>query len=197
MKILFIGNSYTFFHKMPEEIFAPMARAEGIDLDVTSVTRGGWYLRKFADPEGEEGKRLRAEIEGKGYDCIILQEQSCNPVVDKEDFLVAVRAMKALLSPHTAHFVLYSTWGRCQGSEKLSELGLSSAEMTDRLSAAYNEAGCDCGMTVAEVGLAFRAYGAENDVTALYDPDLSHPSQRGSEIAARVILDAVKKELAI
>ena len=197
MKILFIGNSYTFFHKMPEEIFSPMARAEGIDLDVTSVTRGGWFLRKFADPENEEGKRLRAEIEGKKYDCIILQEQSCNPVVDEEDFLRAVAARKALLSDHTEHFVLYGTWGRCKGSEMLAELGLSSDEMTDRLSAAYNEAGDACGMTVAEVGLAFRAYGEENDVTALYEPDRSHPSQKGSEVAARVILDAVKRELGI
>ena len=30
MKILFIGNSYTYYHDMPECIFAPMAKEAGL-----------------------------------------------------------------------------------------------------------------------------------------------------------------------
>ena len=30
MKILFIGNSYTYYHDMPERIFAPMAQEAGL-----------------------------------------------------------------------------------------------------------------------------------------------------------------------
>ena len=33
--ILFIGNSYTFYNDMPTAIFAPMAEAAGLPLDVT------------------------------------------------------------------------------------------------------------------------------------------------------------------
>lgn len=190
-KILFIGNSYTFFGKMPEEIFSPLACEQGLDVSVTSVTRGGWYLRKFADPENEEGKRLREVIAGERYDVIVLQEQSCNPVRDKEDFLRSVGALRALLAPHTGHFVLYATWGRCSGSPMLEELGISSEEMTDRLRDAYDEAGRKYGMAVAEVGLAFRAYAKEHSAEELYNPDLSHPSLLGSHIAAKTILDTV------
>ena len=73
----------------------------------------------------------------------------------------------------------------------LSELSLSSAEMTARLCAAYNEAGDAYGMKVADVGLAFSHYAQTHPMTDLYNPDLSHPSLTGSRIAAGTILDAV------
>lgn len=191
MNILFIGNSYTFFNKMPEEIFAPLARERGMDVCVTSVTRGGWYLSRFADPENEEGKRLREVIAGKHYDCVILQDQSCNPVRNEENFLRAVGELQVLLAPQTDHFVLYCTWGRCEGSDMLAQLSLSSAEMTARLCAVYHEAGDRHGMKVADVGLAFSRYAERNPQKELYNDDLSHPSLLGSRIAAETILDAV------
>jgi hypothetical protein len=43
-------------------------------------------------------------------------------------------------------------------------------------------------MAVAEVGKAFLA---QPDKDALYDPDMTHPSAVGSEIAARVILEQI------
>ncbi len=194
-KILFIGNSYTFFHEMPEKIFAPLARERGLDAEVTSVTRGGWYLHKFANPENEEGKRLRKVIAGKRYDCIVLQEQSLFPVKDAAAFVQAVKDMKKLLLPHTAHFVLYATWGRCDGSPQLSELSMTREEMTEHLSAAYRAAADACGMEVAEVGLAFAAYAKTHPAQELYDPDLSHPSELGSRLAAETILAAVVRTL--
>lgn len=196
MKFLFIGNSYTFFHDMPTSLFLPLVRTADPKAEVTSVTRGGWYLSRFADPKNEEGIRLREVIRDEHYDCVVLQDQSCNPVRNEEKFIASVGALKALLEPHTTHFVLYSTWGRCDGNPMLAELGLSSKEMTERLDAAYCRAGEVWGMTVARVGRAFWEYGAEPPVKELYDPDLSHPSLAGSRLAASVIWDAVKQELA-
>ena len=191
MKILFIGNSYTFFNQMPENLFLPMAKRVWGDVEVTSVTRGGWYLCRFADPENEEGKRLREVIAGNHYDCVILQDHSCNPVRREEEFLQSVGRLKELLSPVADHFVLYATWGRCDGSPTLAELSLTRAEMTERLDVAYTRAGKTYGMEVAHVGRAFFDRGDAEAVRALYDPDMSHPSLGGSTLAARVILDAV------
>ena len=192
MKILFIGNSYTFFNEMPEKLFLPMAKQVWANVEVQSVTRGGWYLCRFADPENEEGIRLRREIEGKRYDCVILQDHSCNPVRDKDGFLKSVGQLKALLSPVADRFVLFGTWGRCDGHAVLSELSLTRKEMTERLDEAYTLAGKTYGMEVAHVGRAFFDYGDAEAVRLLYNPDLSHPSLEGSTLAARVILDAVK-----
>ena len=40
MKLLFIGNSYTYFNEMPEQLEALM-RENGFDVTVHSVTKGG------------------------------------------------------------------------------------------------------------------------------------------------------------
>ena len=73
-KILFIGNSYTYFHDMPERIFAPMAERDGCDFEVRALTHGGYKLCWYADPENEEGKRLREVIADRHFDCIVLQD---------------------------------------------------------------------------------------------------------------------------
>ena len=190
-KILFVGNSYTYYNDMPTALFVPKAEAAGFPCQVTAVTRGGWTLAKFADPNDEEGARLRSVVEGQQYDWVILQEQSCRPVVNKDAFFRGVEDLKTLLSPQTDRFLLYATWGRKPGSEKLEELGMNSEEMTGKLAEAYDEAGCRFDMPVAHVGKAFAAYLAEHPEEELYNPDRSHPSAKGSEIAAETLLAAL------
>ena len=190
-RILFIGNSYTFFHDMPTAIFAPLAESIGYSFDVTAVTRGGYRLSQFADPENEEGARLRRTVAGQHYDCVVLQEQSCTPSTDEARFLRGVADLRDLLGAQADHFVLYATWGRKEGSPQLSDLGLTRLEMTDRLALAYDRAATANGMTVAHVGCAFAAHLTEHPEDELYNPDLSHPSELGSRVAAETILGAV------
>ena len=190
-KILFVGNSYTYYNDMPQQIFAKKAASAGLELEVTAVTRGGWTLEKFADPENEEGQRLRSVIAGQHYDYVILQEQSCRPVTDPEKFYAAVRDLQTLLAAQAERFFLYATWGRKPGNEKLAELGLTNEEMTERLAESYDEAGRRSGMPVAHAGHAFAAYRAAHPEEELYNPDGSHPSLLGSEIAAETILTAI------
>lgn len=189
--ILFVGNSYTFYNDMPNSIFAKMARDAGIDVNVTAVTKGGYYLSQFADPKNEHGKRLRDTVAGKKYDCVILQDQSLNPVKNESAFIESVGKMKELLSENASRFVLYATWGRKKGSPQLLELGLDTEEMTKALSKAYRKAGERFGMDVAYVGDEFLRYSAEHPDADLYNPDLSHPSELGSKLAAKVIFSVI------
>ena len=193
MKVLFIGNSYTYFNDMPETIFAAKAEAAGYDCRVMSITRGGWYLSRYADPENIEGKRLRDVIKDKHFDVVVLQDQSCNPAINTEGFLESVGKMKALLADKVDHFVLYATWGRKVGSPDLENMGMTSAEMTEKLANAYATAGETYGMHVAHVGKAFAAYIAANPDAELYNADMTHPSYLGSQVAAQTILETISK----
>lgn len=186
ISVLFVGNSYTYYNDMPQAAFTELAKAAGFEVEVTAVTQGGYKLCQFADPGDEHGKRLRETIAGKCFDYAVLQEQSLNPLRDEEEFLAGVEGVKALI--RAEKFVLYATWGRNDGSPDLAALGLTRAEMMEKLSAAYNKAGERYGMQVAEVGKAFLT---QPDKDALYDPDMTHPSALGSEIAAGVILDQI------
>ena len=90
-------------------------------------------------------------------------------------------------------FILYATWGRNDQSEKLCALGITREEMTNKISLAYNKAAEFYGATVAEVGKAFLEFSMTNNKDELYNPDNSHPSLLGSQIAANEILKAMEK----
>lgn len=194
MKILFIGNSYTYYHDMPERIFAPMAQEAGLDVSVQAVTRGGYKLIWFADPENEEGKRLRSVIEGRHYDWVILQDHSLSTIQNPGEFFGGIRALKELLEDKTDHFLLYGTWARKPGCDTLDEIGMTNPEMTRHIAEHYDEAGRRFAMKVAHVGKAFAAYREEHPDEEVYFTDLHHSSVLGSTIAARTILDTIIKE---
>ena len=187
LRVLFVGNSYTYYYDMPKTLFSDMAAAAGYEVEVTQITSGGYFLYQFADPEDAEGKRLRAAVDGKHFDCAVLQEQSMNPITDEALFFQGVRDVMALIP--AGRFVLYATWGRNDGSPDLEKLGLTREEMTERLSAAYHKAARLYGGCVAEVGKAFLAYPNKDE---LYISDMSHPSEAGSAIAARVIFESLR-----
>ena len=88
--------------------------------------------------------------------------------------------------------MLYATPGRKEGHPDLAELGMSSAEMAEKVAAAYDAVGEKFGLPVAQVGRVFLAHSGED----LYDPDLLHPSLRGSTLAAEEILRVMMGEYA-
>jgi predicted Fe-Mo cluster-binding NifX family protein len=92
-KILFIGNSHTFYNKMPEEIFAPMLISAGIEAEVSSITKGGEYLANHAKSDTVTGQRIDEALANNTYDVIILQEQGKNPIVNFDDFDAAVHTL--------------------------------------------------------------------------------------------------------
>ena len=184
MRILFVGNSYTYFNRMPDTL-ASVARAEGMDWQVESVTKGGWFLSRFADPEDVMHAPLSEKL-AETWDAVLLQEQSCCPAADRPRFLGGVRDVCALMQQKPARLLMYVTWGRADGSPKLEELGLTRLSMTAALHDAYAEAAAECGASLSDVGGAF-AYVRENcPEIGLYNDDLSHPSPAGSYLAALI-----------
>lgn len=188
-KVLFVGNSYTFYNDMPEVLFTDIAKKEGYNFEVTKVTKGGYRLCQFADPENEHGKRLRETIDGRHYDFAVIQDHSLSTIINEPQFLEGVKDVMSLISAD--RFILYATWGRNDQSEKLNELGLTREEMTEKISIAYNKAAKLYSATVAEVGKAFLEYSLLNDKDELYNKDNSHPSEIGSRIAAKEILKTI------
>ena len=181
MKILFIGNSYTFFNDMPS-ILENLARENGEDVTVFSVTKGGRRLFQNLKEGDEWGEKIKALCEEHSFDILILQEQSYLPVVDEEKFIEGASALKNLVGPKRT--ILYSTWGRKEGCPLLDELKLTSEEMTDALAKAYGRCAEVIGAEISYVGLTFSKIRKETEDIELYATDLSHPSYDGSVAAA-------------
>ncbi len=177
MKILFVGNSYTFYNHMPK-MLEELLLENGIEAAVDSVTKGGGELCGCLKEAGKRNGEIKKLAANNEYDALFLQEQSCLPVVDEEKFILGVEGVIALVG--AKRNILYSTWGRKEGSEKLSELSLTSEEMTEGLAGAYKRAAKKKGSEISPVGEYFARIRKNSSAVELYDPDKSHPSYVGS-----------------
>ena len=134
MRILMLGNSFTFYNDMPGLL------AELTGAEVVFHTRGGARLAEQLNPETEMGARTLEALENEKWDYVILQEQSNAPVTTKEAFLQSVSALCEKARHAGATPILYATWAYQEGSEKMAEMSIGYDVMAAQMSASYHEA---------------------------------------------------------
>jgi len=181
MRVLFIGNSYTYYNAMPQT-FADLMRAGGHGVAVGMVAVGGATLaRHLAE------RRALDAVDRGGWDYVVLQEQSVLPSLASQreaEMYPAVRQFDEHIRRAGAHTVLFLTWGRRDG---LPERGFPTmAAMQAQLDAGYGQIAREIGATIAPVGTAWQKALARDPALKLWAHDGSHPSAEGSYLAACV-----------
>lgn len=186
MRVLFLGNSFTYYHDLP-------VLAHGLTgWETDSVTRGGAYLREFLNPEDELCPRREAAFQNGKWDYVVLQEQSFNAVGDPKDFLNSVKCLCEKIRAIGAKPVLYCSWAYAEGGPCLERVQCTYQQMLEGLIAGYTQAARENEALLSPVGQAFAAM---KDQYALYDPDTLHPSLYGSYLAACVICNTIAPDL--
>jgi len=181
MKILFVGNSYTYYNDLPA-LLERLIRENGEEAQVCSVTKGGWKLHRYLDLQDENAAKFEQAMANRPYDVVFLQEQSLNPLLDYAQFADGVKRVAERVGAKRT--ILYQTWGRKEGHAALEEHGWSRKDMTDGLAVAYRKAADAIGAEVSPVGERFWAIGQAMPNLELYDADRTHPSYAGSCLAA-------------
>jgi len=82
MKILFLGNSATYVHEIPQWLQRAAGQA-GYPVEVGQLTPGGYTLYQHADAESEHGQQVLTEI-ARGYDVVMLQDNG-NCILSQEN----------------------------------------------------------------------------------------------------------------
>jgi hypothetical protein len=172
LRVLFIGNSYTFFNGGLGTIVQQLALSakHGRPLDFVEVTKGGQTL----EGHWKDGKALAAIRKG-GWDVVVLQEHSLRPIEAREKMWLYARMFDREIRKVGARTIFYETWAR-----------KNRPEMYDGLRAAYEGIANELKAAVAPAGVAWQKVLAANPKLALHVPDLSHPSPAGSYLNACV-----------
>ena len=178
MRVLMLGNSFTFFCDMPHML------SEILGAEVVHHTRGGAHLAEQLNPETEMGARTQAALRDEKWDYVVLQEYSTGPIVSPERFYDSVRKLCLQIRENGATPLLYATWAFKKNGKKLTESGLDYEDMFCGLYEAYHQAAEENDALVADVGKAFFEYDGEGE---LYASDDYHPSPIGSRLAAETI----------
>lgn len=172
-RILFIGNSYTFYNGGIYQELKGLAPSATID----AVTAGGYTLQNHWNA----GTAL-ATIRSGGWSYVVLQEQSQTPVLNPVLFDAYVRQFDTEIRISGATTVLLMTWQRPDSVQ----YGVTTAN----LAAAYEAAAKAVGAKVAPVGLAFAEAQRERPDLTLNIPD-GHPTVAGTYLAACVLYGVI------
>ena len=183
MRILMLGNSFTFTNNMPQ-MLADLTGAE-----VVHHTRGGARLSEQLNPNTKLGGRTQAALQKEKWDYVVLQEMSHGPITAPKSFFSSVEQLCRQIRANGAVPILFATWAYQRGGAKLMDKGWDYDEMAQKLSEAYHRAAQENDALIADVGRRFYEC---SDPQALYATDGVHPSELGSHIAAETIAAVIR-----
>ncbi len=187
VRILFIGNSYTYFNNLPAMV-ERLAASGSPSTPVTTrlLARGGATLKDHF-----ENPAVVAAIREGTWDYVVLQEQSTLggtgvvdgrvQIRDPAFFHDNVRTLAAEIGKTKARTVLLQTWAR------------ESAPAADAaaLRSAYGSIGKEIGAIVVPAGAAWSEVRQADSSARLFIADGSHPSATGSYLAAATFVAVV------
>lgn len=184
LRVLFVGNSYTFYGDVPAQV-ARLSQADpgAPSIWVDRVVRGGATLEQHFESTGARGR-----IETGDFTHVVLQGKSTQPLHDEEGFHRYAARLGQRARARGMAVLLYQTWARGEGHAiyRWAWSGRRPEEMTRRLRAAYEAVARSFDAAVVPVGDAFERVRREHPALVLHDDDRHHPSPLGSHLAACV-----------
>lgn len=165
IRVLFIGNSYTYVGNMPQ-IVSLLAENENIVLHTKKSVAGGAYLKDHW--EGNKGLKTKDLITQNHFDFVVLQDQSQSAIEIPDTTLKYVKLFCDLIRRSKAEPLLYETWAReriPQQQETIRAIYLTGAK--------ENQA------RLVPVGDAWELARRLRPTIPLFGPDGSHPANLG------------------
>ena len=172
LRVLFIGDSYTYFNNLPRLVGAIAQATPGRKIQAERVTASAYTLRRH----WLDGK-ARTRIREARWDVVVLQEENTIPLSHRERFGHDVRLFVAEIRRVRARPLLFSTWA--QRAKPLAQAPMTAAVE-------------GLGFPVASVGEAWRCWQADPAAPTLFVADGCHPNFRGSYLSALVLVGALR-----
>jgi hypothetical protein len=204
LKVLFIGNSYTYVNDMPQMV-ADIAAAMG-DTVVWDMEAPGGAL--FLDHYLGNPATI-AKIQAGGWDYVVLQEQSLVPAMPEgvvDNFFIYAKKLDSLVNRYNpcAETLFYMTWGRKNGHPYYCNVYSNPqvynwphfctyAAMDSVIRIRYLMAADSNLAVLSPVGAVWHYIRDNYPSVELYAPDESHPSPEGSYAAACCFYTALFK----
>lgn len=177
LRVLFVGNSYTYFWNLPQTVSA-MAASQGQVLIIRKSTAGGAYLKWHWN--GIRGLNTKGLIISKDWDYVVLQNESLSTIEKPKRFLKYGKKFIRLIKKQGAEPILYMTWAR-----KYNPL------MQKTITQMYKKLADETGAGLAPVGLVWKEVRNLRPNLDLFFPGGSHPSIVGTYLIACVFYETI------
>ena len=169
-KVLFVGNSYTYFWNLPQTVRI-MSLNDSMVLDTRQSTSGGVSLRNHWN--GENNLKTVEMINNNHYDVIVLQDHSLQAIQKADSLHYYGKLFADLIKKKDTKIYLYLTWARENDPSK-----------QDKITEEYHKLAKEINATVVPVGPMWQKVIQERPDIKLFDDDGSHPSFKGTYLTA-------------
>ncbi|MEM8889268.1 MAG: hypothetical protein AAGD28_14925 [Bacteroidota bacterium] len=171
-KILFVGNSYTYFWNLPQTVEA-MAKEKDFPLEARQSTSGGTHWGHHW--RGERELKTREKIENGNFSAVVFQNHSMSALNRVDSMFYFGGRFAELAESKQADVYLYMTWAREWNPYMQAEIKEQYMALGEKL-----------GAKVVPVGPAWERARQLRPGFPLYDEDQSHPSALGTYLTACV-----------
>lgn len=172
IKILFVGNSFTYFWNMPQLVDA-MAETQGVDISGHQSTVGGSNLEQHW--KSEKGTVTRQLLEEKEWDYVVFGDHSLSTIDTPERFKEYGTKFAELVRSKGAEPIFYMTWAY-----------KSNPLMQETITKGYMDLATSLNAKVLPVGPVYmKARTARPDLEFYFDD--KHPSSDGTYLIALTI----------
>lgn len=188
VRVLFIGNSYTFSNDLPSMV-SRLSESGGVAMSASVLAPGGAWLADHA-----RSADVRDAIADGDYDVVVLQEQSmapADPQIARNSTYPAAGALVERAATVGARVIFFETWAHRGGNRQVGHGSFDS--MQAAISATYSDLATRFAGEVAPAGQAWRAHFMSGSTIPLHADDGSHPTVAGSYLAAAVIAATISE----
>jgi hypothetical protein len=176
-RVLFVGNSLTYFNDLPGTL-AALARAAGDSIAVASVTRPGYALIDHLVAPTASG--ALDSIRAARWDHVVLQQGPTSREIDRDSLVLVTRQLAPAIRAAGARPALYMVWPTVRDSANF-----------DRIHESFRRAACAVDGELWPAGDAWRAVRRADPSVPLYGADRFHPDPLGTYLAALVMYERV------
>ncbi len=181
LRVLFVGNSYTFFHNVPY-LVSEISNQTDTKILAKKSTAGGATLTDHW--RGARGLKTVELIKQAKFDIIVLHDHSRRPIEQPDSFFYYSKLFCDLIKEQGAMPYVYSTWAR----EK-------EPQWQQVITENYKKAAAENCAGIALVGEAWALAKKRRPTVELYAKDGSHASSLGALLTSLVLVKALTGQL--
>jgi hypothetical protein len=181
LKVLFVGNSYTYGNNLPH-IVSILSDSTETKLITRKSVIGGAYLREHWN--GDRALKTRELIAEGDFDIVVLQNNSMAAMLAPDSTIKYVKLFAEYNKQHGAETYLFNTWAR----EKVPQF-------QPEIDAMYLKAAEEAGAIRVPVGSAWELALDIRPSIELFTLDGSHPNELGTLLIACIFVKSITGEL--
>jgi len=176
--ILFVGNSLTYTNNLPQ-LVKKQGNAYGVHISTDILAKPNYALIDHWN-DGLIQKKISS---GK-YDFVIVQQGPSSQEDGRTLLLESGKKISILCRENGSKLCFYMVWPSLQHYQTFNGVINN-----------YREAALDNNALLCPVGEVWKAHFDKTQNFDYYGPDGFHPSEKGSQVAAKIIVDSLFKYL--